>query len=138
MSTVYNPIFTDDDVFSKLCKLYKLDPVIESVDPNTLINDENASYIIQGDKFYIILIKQLINWRVVVRDQLTVYMDSTTKNDYKIIPSYLHGILFFNVDNSEKSTWFFAINDGKINFNKNFSGLDLNSNFKKLAILNRC
>lgn len=135
MSKVYNPIFTSDDIYDKLCKLYKLNPVIESMDPSTLITDTDVSYIILGEKCYIVLIKQSVNWRVVVRDQTNLYMDVTTKNNYNIFPFYSNGILFFILDNSTKSTWFIAICDGKISFNRNFYDLNLNSTLTKFSVL---
>ena len=133
MSDMYNPLFNENDVFTKLCNIYRLKCFIDTADIS-MINDEDLSYMIIGEKYQVLIIKQINNWRVIVRDILHVYIDMATKNGFRIVPTISTGLLFFTISSNKSSTWLLCMDNKNLTLNKSFTGLNISSQIRKFAI----
>ena len=134
---INNPLFNDNDIMIKISQLYKLNVLTDVLNSNIKLNDNTLSYIIITDTYFIILIRQLNNSRLLIRSVNNIYLDVITINDYKIntYDSFqLDNTMTFKVENENKSILLFNIIGDSLSFNSNFIGINLLTKVNRILI----
>lgn len=123
----YQPLFNDNETFDRLLSLYNIGKYVDLLNNNTFVNDSRYSYVIVTTNVYILVLNYNSTWKMIIRDNYRVYMDSITKSGWVIDVKATQKKVEFYIRNDIKTSLLFEITNEKIKFNKtffNFNGLE--------------
>lgn len=133
----YNPLFNERDTLKKLMDLYKVKPLVDLFNTNTIIKDDNLSYLIISENLYVLIILDKIKdkFRFILRDNFNVYVDSYTKDNWKIKFNFNDFNVIDYSKDSNNIINFINIDNGFIKFNKSFINLNVFDKIKRIIAL---
>lgn len=114
-SCTKRPLFCESELVERLMACYKVRPITDLVNTNTVIRDNTISFVIVTDSYYVLVLRKH-DIHIVVRDNVNVYTDSVMKDTWKMTIVY-GSTITFNIKSATCETYLFYIKDNKIHFN---------------------
>ena len=111
------PLFCESELVERLMSCYKVRPITDLVNTNTVIHDNTISFVIVTDSYYVLVLRKH-DIHIVVRDNVNVYTDSVMKDTWKMTVTY-GSTIRFNIKSATCETYLFYIKDNAIHFNAN-------------------
>lgn len=130
MVKVKHPLFNEAEIIERLLSLYKVRPLVEMLNTNTVVKDNSISYVIVTDMYYILLLRKH-SLRFIIRDNVNIYTDSYMKSTWSMNIKHENNCLSFNITSDACSTYLLYIKNNTVYFNRNMIPYS-DSNLKRI------